>query len=147
MAKIPYPDRGQPLDVTYIYQMASAINDISNEISSATYNYTSVQNPQTTEFNTIQTRAAKIVAGYYTVTTGEDVTGGQTKSFSMEYSGFKYPPIVTATAVNKGTSEIGDDVIVIIRSVTTSRVDGIVKFNKTGQATTTVNIMAVGIPT
>ena len=43
MSKIPLPDRGQPLDVTYIYQIANAINDLSNSISSATDSYTSIQ--------------------------------------------------------------------------------------------------------
>ena len=28
MAKIPLPQRGQPLDVTYIYQLADTINDL-----------------------------------------------------------------------------------------------------------------------
>jgi hypothetical protein len=49
--------------------------------------------------------------------------------------------------VNRGTSSIGDDVTVVIRSITTSRIEGIVKFNKAGQVTTSVNITAIGIPT
>jgi hypothetical protein len=42
MAKIPLPERGQPLDVTYIYQLAETINDLSTQISSATYKTTSI---------------------------------------------------------------------------------------------------------
>ncbi len=42
MAKVPLPERGQPLDVTYIYQLADALNDVSTQVSSATYNYTTV---------------------------------------------------------------------------------------------------------
>jgi hypothetical protein len=147
MAKIPLPDRGQPLDVTYIYQIADAINKVSNEISSATYNYTTVSTRDANE-QTIQTRAAKIVAGFVDITTNESVTAGTTKPFYFSYSSdFKYPPIATATIVNRGASSIGDDVTVIIRSITTSRIEGIVKFNSAGQVTTTVNITAIGIPT
>ena len=40
MAKVPLPERGQPLDVTYIYQLAETINDLATQVSSATYNYT-----------------------------------------------------------------------------------------------------------
>lgn len=149
MAKIPLPDRGQPLDLTYIYQMANAINEISNEISSATYNYTSVLTRDAGN-QVIQTRAARIVAAYVDVVTNTSVTGGETKAWSHTYSAdFKYPPIVTATTVNRGNSGIGDDVTVVITSVTTSRVEGVVKFNaaEQGQVSTTVNLLAVGIPT
>ena len=147
MAKIPLPDRGQPLDVTYIYQIADAINQVSNEVSSATYNYTTVTTRDAGD-QVIQTRAAKIVAGYIDIATNESVTAGTTKPFTFSYnSDFKYPPIATATVVNRGTSDIGDDVTVVIRSITTSRIEGIVKFNSAGQVTTTVNITAIGIPT
>jgi hypothetical protein len=147
MAKIPLPDRGQPLDVTYIYQIADAINQVSNEISSATYNYTTVSTRDAGD-QVIQTRAAKILAGYVDITTNESVTAGTTKSFTFSYSAdFKYPPIATATVVNRGISDVGDDVTVVIRSITTSRIEGIVKFNSAGQVTTTVNITVIGIPT
>jgi hypothetical protein len=147
MAKIPLPDRGQPLDVTYIYQIADAINQVSNEVSSATYNYTTVSTRDAGD-QIIQTRAAKILAGYIDITNNESVTAGTTKPFTFSYNAdFKYPPIATATVVNRGTSDIGDDVTVVIRSITTSRIEGIVKFNSAGQVTTTVNITAIGIPT
>jgi nucleoid DNA-binding protein len=147
MAKIPLPDRGQPLDVTYIYQMANAINQVSDEISSATYNYTTISTRDAGN-QVIQTRAARIIGGYVDIATNETVTAGTTKPFTFSYSSdFKYPPIATATVVNRGTSDIGDDVTVVIRSVTTSRIEGVVKFNTAGQVTTTVNITAIGIPT
>lgn len=147
MAKIPLPDRGQPLDVTYIYQMANAINEVSNEISSATYNYTTISTRDVGE-QVIQTRASRIVAGYIDIVTNESVTAGTTRPFSFSYpSDFKYPPIATATVVNRGASNVGDDVTVVIRSITTSRIEGVVKFNSAGQVTTTVNITAIGIPT
>jgi len=147
MAKIPLPDRGQPLDVTYIYQIANAINDVSNEISSATYNYTTISTRDAGN-QVIQTRAARIIGGYVDITTNDQVTAGDTKPWSFSYSSdFKYPPIATATVINRGTSDVGDDVTVVIRSITTSRIEGIVRFNTGGQATTSVNILAIGIPT
>jgi hypothetical protein len=147
MGKISLPDRGQPLDVTYLYQIANAINEVSNEISSATYNYTTIQTKDAGT-QVIQTRAARIVAGYVRIFSNESVTEGQTKSFRFPYSSdFKYPPIATATVVNEGTSDVGDSVTVIIRSITTSEIEGIVKFNAAGQVSTGVNITAIGIPT
>lgn len=147
MAKIPLPDRGQPLDVTYIYQIANAINEVSNEISSATYNYTTVSTRDAGN-QTIQTRAAKIIGAYVDIVNNETVTANTTRPFYYTYaSDFKYPPIVVATVVNRGTSDVGDDVTVVIRSVTNSRIDGVVKFNSGGQLTTSVNLLAIGIPT
>jgi hypothetical protein len=147
MGKISLPDRGQPLDVTYLYQIANAINEVSNEISSATYNYTTIQTKDAGT-QVIQTRAARIVAGYVRIFSNESVTEGQTKSFRFPYSSdFKYPPIATATVVNEGTSDVGDSVTVIIRSITTSEIEGVVKFNAAGQVSTGVNITAIGIPT
>ena len=43
MAKIPLPQRGQPLDVTYIYQLTNAINDLSNQFSSVSNNYSKIE--------------------------------------------------------------------------------------------------------
>lgn len=147
MAKIPLPDRGQPLDVTYIYQMANAINEVSNEISSATYNFTTITTRDAKE-QTVQTSSAKIIGAFVDIVSDDSVTANTTRPFYYTYdSDFAYPPIVVATVVNNGTSSVGDDVSVIIRSVTTSRIDGIVKFNTGGQVSTTVNLIAIGIPT
>ena len=47
MAKIPLPERGQPLDVSYVYQLANAINELSTQVSPATYKYVTVDTGQT----------------------------------------------------------------------------------------------------
>lgn len=147
MAKIPLPDRGQPLDVTYIYQIANSINDLANDISSATYQYTSVYTREVGKKD-IKTAQSRVVAGFVDITNNETVTANTTKSWSFTYpTDFKYPPISTATVVNRGTNDIGDDVSVVIRTNTTNRIEGIVKFNKAGSVTTSINIIAIGIPT
>jgi hypothetical protein len=147
MPGLPLPDRGQPIDITYMYQIVNEINNISNQISDATTDYTTIytrsNGPQK-----IQTKAARIIAGYVDIVTNETVTAGTTKLFTFQYaSDFLYPPVAMATVVNTGLSDIGDDVVAIIRTVTTSTVTGIVKFNKSGNVSTTVNIMVIGIPT
>lgn len=147
MAKIPLPDRGQPLDVTYLYQISNAINDLANDISSATYQYTSVYTRDNGKQD-IKTAQSRVVAGYVDITNNETVTANTTKSWSFNYpTDFKYPPISTATVVNRGTNDIGDDVTVVIKTNTTSRIEGIVKFNKAGSVSTSINIIAIGIPT
>lgn len=147
MAKIPTPDRGQPLDVSYIYQMATAINDLSSQISSPTYRYTSIDTTSGPQ-NTLVTNT-KVVAGVIDVySTLTDVSPGLTvdRSYSFNTGEFKYPPIVTATPVLTSKSENGSDLSVTIKQVTTSRVDVSVTFFGTGKAALKVNIIAIGLP-
>jgi hypothetical protein len=146
MAKVPLPDRGQPLDVTYLYQIANALNDAVDTISTATYNYTTVDTRGIGKED-VKNSNAKVYAAYKDIVTNETVSSSTTKTFSIDFaSEFKYPPIVTATAVNTGTSTIGNDVFAIITSVSTSRVEGIVRFNSSGNVSTSVNIIAIGLP-
>jgi hypothetical protein len=146
MARIPTPDRGQPLDVTYIYQIVEAINDLSSQISSAKYKYATIDTSDGRQ-STLLTDT-KVVAGereiYPTLTT---VTAETEQSFIFSFQGeYKYPPIVTATPVLiEGTSS-GKDVAVVISSVTSSAVNGIVRFNSAGQLALKVHIIAIGIP-
>jgi hypothetical protein len=147
MAKLPTPDRGQPLDVSYIYQVVDAINDISEQISTATYKYASIGSTSGTE-NVLITDT-KVVAGtvdiYSTLT---DVTPGLTvdKSFSFGTGEFKYPPIVTATPVLTSQSQNGSNLSVTIKQITTSRVDMSVTFFGTGKAALKLNLIAIGLP-
>jgi len=146
MAKIPTPDRGQPLDVSYVYQIVEAINDLSSQIYSARYKYASIDTTSGNE-STLLTDT-KVVAGekviYPTLT---NVTAETTQSFSYSFKGeYRYPPIVTITPVLiEGTSS-GQNVSVIIQSVTNSSVNGIVRFNTGGSLALKVHIIAIGIP-
>jgi hypothetical protein len=147
MARIPTPDRGQPLDVTYIYQIVEAINDLSSQMSSAKYKYASIDTSDGNE-STLLTDT-KVVAGeqiiYSTLTA---VTADSPpKTFSYSFKGeFKYPPIVTATPVLLEGTSAGQDVSVVIQSITNGLVNGFVKFNTGGSVALKVHIIAIGIP-
>lgn len=146
MAKVPLPDRGQPLDVTYLYQIANALNDAVDTISTATYNYTSIDTEGIGRED-VKNSNAKMYAAFNRVTTDETVSSNSTKPWTINFaSEFKYPPIVTATAVNSGTSTVGNDVTVVVTSITTSSVQGVVRFNSSGQVSTTVHAIAIGLP-
>jgi len=145
MAKVPLPERGQPLDVTYIYQLAEAVNDLSTSISDATYNYTDVDIVGA-EKKSIKTSDTKFVGKFKQIANNETVTAGQEKSYSISYSNFKFPPIVTASVVNTSGTTAGTNTSVVISSITASQVDFIVKFGTSGTASVGVNIMAIGVP-
>jgi hypothetical protein len=145
MAKIPLPQRGQPLDLTYIYEVANAVNDISTQISTSSASYVTVDIPGGKQ----NTRASetRMIAGTKDVVTSATISAGNDQAFYYDFpADFKYPPIVTATLVNVGNTDAGKDAIVILKSITTARVDGIVKFKTSGDLSVSVNLIAIGIP-
>ena len=146
MAKVPLPERGQPLDVTYIYQLADTLNDLSTQVSSATYNYTTIDTTSAGK-QSIKTSEARIVGGYVEIFTNSIVSAGNERAFTYSFQNdFKFPPIVTATALNIGNTEAGQNVTVVLQKPTTSKVDGFVRFGASGNLSLAVNIIAVGIP-
>lgn len=147
MAKIPLPERGQPLDVAYISQIAQAINELSSAISPATYKYTSIDTPNAGRQN-VKSSEARVIAGKVRVVNSGTVTAGEEKSFTYSFPGeFKYAPIATSTAENIGNTVAGKNVTVVLKSVTTSGVEGIVRFNTTGDnVSIDVNLIIIGVP-
>jgi hypothetical protein len=146
MAKIPLPERGQPLDVTYVYEMAQAINDLSKEVSPATYDYVTVQTADNGPQNRKVTEV-RIIGGLVKVASSRNVTTGEQLNFSHSFAGeFRFPPIVTATAINVGQTPAGSNASVILNDPSTSGVSGFVRFNTSGAASLNVNLIIIGIP-
>lgn len=145
MAKVPLPERGQPLDVAYLYTLANALNDLSSQVSPSTYKYVTVDTPGGKQ--SVKTSESRIIGGYIEVASGSTVTAGNEKSFSYEFPAeFKFAPIATATPVNFGNTSAGRNVSVILKTVTTSKVEGTVRFNASGDVSVAINLIVVGIP-
>jgi hypothetical protein len=147
MAKIPLPERGQPLDVTYISQLAQVVNELSAAVSPANYKYISVDTPNNGKQN-IKTSEARVIGGAVRVVPSGTITAGEEKSFTYSFAGeFKYPPIATATAINVGNTVAGKNVTVVLKSITTSGLEGFVRFNTSGDnVTVDVNLIIIGVP-
>jgi hypothetical protein len=146
MAKIPLPELGQPLDVSYIYQLANAINELSLQVSPAIYKYVTVDVPNGVQQNA-KASETRIIAGYADVVKSANQSIGSQQPFTYNFpADFKFAPIVTATPVNIGGTEAGKNVSVVIKSITTSKIDGSVNFNATGDVSIGVNLIIVGIP-
>lgn len=146
MATIPLPERGQPLDVNYLYTMAQAINDLSTQISPSNYKYVTIDTPASGT-QSVKASEARVIGGYVSVYNNASVTAGDSKDFSYTFpADFKFAPIVTATPINVGNTLAGKNMSVIIKTVTTSKVEGVVRFNQSGDLTVAVNLIVVGIP-
>ena len=146
MAKLPLPERGQPLDVSYLYQIVNAINDLSSQVSPATYKYVTVDTPNLGK-QSVKASEARIIGGYLEVAKNANQSIGSQIAFSYDFpSDFKYVPVVTATPINIGGTDAGKNVSVVIKSITTSKVEGIVNFNTSGDLSVAVNLIIIGIP-
>ena len=80
MAKIPLPERGQPLDVTYLYDLANTINDISTQVSSATYKNSTIDTVSAAQQN-LKTSELQIVGGFREVANNSTVSAGNERTF------------------------------------------------------------------
>lgn len=146
MAILPLPERGQPLDVTYLYQIVKALNDLSTQTSTSVYKYVTVDTPNAGK-QSVKTSEARIIGGYVQVTSSSSQTAGSSQPFSYNFpSEFKFAPVVTATPINIGNTDAGKDVTVTLTSITTSGIAGTVKFNIGGDTSVGVNLIIVGIP-
>lgn len=141
--KIPIPQRGQPIDIDYIYQIVSQLNSLTTQISSNSTVLSAVDNG----INGIKestTNNLRFYAYRKSVKKGA-VTAGASESWFIDFNpNFLYIPIVTATPVNNNSSPAGADCSVVISNISTSRVSGTVIFNKAGQADVDINIIAIG---
>lgn len=147
MSKVPLPERGQPIDLAYIYQLASGINDLATQLSPTTNRFTTIDTTSAGR-QSVRTSDARIVGGFVTVSNSSSTTPDGEGQFSYNFSDFAYVPIVTATPIliEDANTQAGKDINVVITRVTTNRVEGIVRFNTIGVTTVGINLIAVGIP-
>lgn len=147
MAKVTLPDRGQPLDLSYIYQLAEAINNLSNQLSPVNAKYTTIDVVGAAS-QSVRTSDARVVGGIVSVTNTATNTTGNEVSFNYNFQDFAYPPIVTATPVvtDEVNTQASKGVSVILTSITTGSVSGVVTFNIAGVASVGINLLIIGIP-
>jgi len=147
MSKIPLPERGQPLDLSYIYQIANTVNQLSAQLTSRTGRYTSIDTASAGQQN-VRTGDSRIVAGYLTVQNSSTTSPDGEGAFSYTFDDYAYAPVITATPILLGEAdtESGKDVTVVLTKITTNRVEGVVKFNTIGIASVGLNLIAVGVP-
>ena len=145
MAKVPLPERGQPLDVTYLYQLVEAVNDLSTQVASKVTNNTIIDSGSAGK-KEVKTSNARIVGGLVEIASNSTVSAGNEKTFTYNFTDFKYPPIVSATPVNTGKTPTGQNVSVILKDITETRVEGVVRFGASGDLSLSVHLIIIGIP-
>ena len=138
MAAISLPERGQPLDVNYIYEMVSQINSIENRIAIRNSSVSSIAKVEETTSN------LKFFASQQSLITSE-AKANTTETITFTYPRFKFTPIVTASIFNFSGSTPGDDVICTLRNLTTTTAAVVIRFNSAGKVDLRVNLTAIGL--
>jgi len=141
MSRVPVPQQGQPLDLSYIATLANAINQLSEEGAAlAQGNNFILQGRLNDTPSSYKLYGAQVIAQEIIFVAGTSDTLEQTVSFSP-YN-FSTPPIVTATLVNSSNTEAN----VSLKNITSGSATVIVKFPTSENNSTSVSIMAIGIP-
>lgn len=145
--KLPIPQRGQPLDVTFISDIVRSINDLYDKVAIKVSAYANLWT--VTGRKQVRSSEVKFVTGQVKINTEKTTSNDQYVDFEYRFDiAFRYPPVTTATPISlrDTASKSSKDATVILTSVTTNSVRGTVKFETKGEFTVGVNIIAVGIP-
>jgi hypothetical protein len=141
--KLPIPQRGQPLDVTFVSDIVSSVNDLYNQIAIKVSAYASLW----TSKGRRQLRSTEIK--FYTnqiSVAAKDKAAGSTIDFSGSFDvGFADTPIILVTPV--GNSAAAKQSYATITTYTNSSFTGTLLINKKGTEDIKINILAIGIPT
>jgi hypothetical protein len=145
MPQISLPERGQPVDLSLLRTIVNAINELYKEISPSVSKFIRITVPGKKDEDR-RLSDTKMLATYKEITNSASINAGNEEKFTIQISGFKEPPIVTATPRNVGATTAGGNVSVVLNSVTATSIEGTVRFNAAGTATVGINLIAVGIP-
>jgi hypothetical protein len=145
--KLPIPQRGQPLDVTFISDIVRSVNDLYDKVAIKISAYASLWTLSGRK--QVRSSEVKFVSGQVKINTEKAASASFYVDFEYRFDiAFKYPPVVTATPISlrSTASNAAKNATVILTNVTTSSVNGSVKFETAGEFTVGVNIIAIGIP-
>lgn len=138
MGILATPNRGQPLDVDYISQIAGQVNQLTTLVGDRSSAFSTVN-----DLNT-KTADIKIFAKTVNVFSSTNKTDGDVVDYTVSYPPFSGNPVVTATIVSGASSSIGDDAVVVLKNISTSSCTFRVTFNTGGNLDIFVNLIAVG---
>jgi hypothetical protein len=150
MSRLPIPSQGQPIDVSYLAQIANVVNDLASAVAVKPSTSSKIATNSSNSYELKETSSLSVVTGTVGVTSSTKIAQNVEQSFSYSFGvNFKYPPVVTATIVRgTGTGSPKNYMHLIIDSVSTSSLTGLIKTtNPTAETLDfSINIIAIGIP-
>jgi hypothetical protein len=151
MSRIPVPERGQPLDLSYIYTIAQAINELSEKGSALTQSnnfYHKSSNGGQSSYSS-KLYGAQVYSSYLEIASDTAVNAGNEKSLTITFPPevtFANTPVITATPVALNDNEANKAVSVILSNTGPSGYTITAKFATSGKVSVGVNVIAMGLP-
>lgn len=145
--KLPLPQRGQPFDVAFIYDIVNSVNELWSKVTVSASAYASLWTINGRKIN--RNSEVKFVTGYVKLPKpSADVAAGTKVDFEYFFDlAFKYPPVVTVSPVSAGTATgTAKSATAMITTLTTNMVKGSVRFDEKGTYDIGINIIAIGVP-
>jgi len=147
MAILPLPQRGQPIDYDYLYQMTEAINKVSNQLTVTTAG-NSIDTSAGVTRKQVPLGQTVIVAKKHNLNLATSSAATVDREFEILFETmFDYPPVVTVTPKRNPTSNDSQVDVLVITSITTTGVKGIINTTSTGVLNVELQMIAVGIKT
>lgn len=148
--KVPLPTRGQPIDSSFLYKIAEAINSLVTTVDSRRGKAYIKPTPTTTNANTVSVTNASMFASVFPVEVTTSVETTATVAVPIKFTGvaFQAPPVITATPITIGTgSEVNKSASVTIQDLTVSGCTAYVKFSSAGSIQNLhIHVIAIGYP-
>jgi hypothetical protein len=146
MGKLIVPQRGQPLDVSYMYDIVQALNELQDQVGSTTLDLLKIVQKDNTSNTTKMNRSSAFGITIPAITP-QKVEANKPYPVSVTFSpNFKSTPIVVATPFNAGNTEAGRSVSVVLTKVSKDNALFAITFTVAGEATVDLNVFAMGIP-
>jgi hypothetical protein len=146
MSRLPLPNRGQPIDTAYIYDIVRELNALSEEGSALAQGNNFSFTGKDSIPRSARVYGAQIFAGIKSVASQNASTA---ESYSVTFNfqpGFIYPPVVQATLENAGDTRTPLDATVTVQNVTTTTATAVVRFARAGSFFANVHLTAIGLP-
>jgi hypothetical protein len=145
MAILPLPQRGQPIDYDYLYQITEAINKLSGQLS-VTNSGNIIDTAAGVSRKQVPVGQTVIVAKKHNLNQPTSSAATVDKEFEILFDTiFDHPPVVTITPKRNATSELSQVDVLVITSITTSGVKGIINTTSAGALNVELQMIAVGV--
>lgn len=136
MGILATPSRGQPLDVDYIGQIATQVNQLTTLVGDRSTSYSNIAG------TSVKTSEVKMFGTTVSVVSQSTKTDGDFVDIKVSYPQFQNTPVVTGTIWADGS--VGDDSTVVLKSVSPSEAMFRITFKTTGAFSVKLNVIAIG---
>jgi hypothetical protein len=134
------PNKGQPIDYSYLKRMADAITKLEDDARKQSTN-SNILNRSDSSETPVGTKDVSIVTRYKTI----EVAADKTENLEFDFGGsFTTTPVVTATVVATGTSDAPEKTTIALSNVTPSKAVVLVTSTDNKKKTVGINIIAIG---